>query len=112
MFNNYNKNSKRSLPEDLDLKALPFVKLKELVGKTLNVDGFFFTNGEYGKQVVVVANGLKINFPNRYIETFESILANDEELEAVLKGKLGIKDIKEVKAKKGKTVTCTLYDID
>ena len=108
MFEKLNKNSVTTIKEGIELKELPFVKLKDCIGETLKVDGFFFTNGSYGKQVVVVANGKKINFPNRAIAQFEDIMANEEMLKAVLEGKLIINDIKEVKAKKGTTTSYKL----
>ena len=48
-------NSTRTSKECIRLEDLQFRKLKDFVGKTLYVDGFFFTNGDYGKQLVVVA---------------------------------------------------------
>lgn len=104
-FEKLNRNHKRTIKEGVVLDEMPFKKLKEFKGKQLRVDGFFFTNGDYGKQVVVVANGCKINMPARAVADFEQIYNDDEMLNAVLNGDLLIKDIKEVKAKMGKTIS-------
>lgn len=93
-FNALN-NSVQTVKSGLDLKTLPFKKLKDFTGKTLLVEGFFFTKGKYGKQVCVVANGTKINMPQRAVEKFEIIEKDEEALNDVLNGHLIIKDIVE-----------------
>ena len=109
MFNEMN-NYKQTVKEGIKLENLPYKPLKDFVGYTLFVDGFFFTNGKYGRQVVVVANGAKINIPARAVETFEAIMADDEKLQAVLGGKLCIVDIKIVETKNGTTTSFKLKD--
>ena len=109
MFNEMN-NYKQTVKEGIKLENLPYKPLKDFVGYTLFVDGFFFTNGKYGRQVVVVANGAKINMPARAVETFEAIMADDEKLQAVLGGKLCIVDIKIVETKNGTTTSFKLKD--
>lgn len=107
-------NSTRTIKEGIKLEDLDFRKLKEFAGKTLKVDGFFFTNGDYGKQLVVVARddegGYKVNMPNRAIDQFESIKADKEMLKAVLEGHLEITDIAEQKVGRGITTVYTLSD--
>lgn len=113
MFENLNKGTVSTIQEGIDLLELEFVKLKEFIGDTLNVKGFFFTNGKYGEQVVVVAYSLnkgtmyKVNFPNRAIEQFKTIMSNADQLKAVLEGKLAITDIKEVAGKNGNFIAYT-----
>lgn len=106
-------NSVRTIKEGIKLEDLQFRKLKDFVGKTLYVDGFFFTNGDYGRQLVVVARdnegGWKVNMPNRAIDQFEGIKANKEQLKGVLEGHLKIVDIREEKVGRGVT---TLYTLD
>ena len=106
-------NSVRTIKEGIRLEDLQFRKLKDFVGKTLYVDGFFFTNGDYGRQLVVVARdsegGWKVNMPNRAIAQFEGIKADKEQLKAVLEGHLKITDIREEKLGRGVT---TLYTLD
>jgi len=103
-------NSKRTIKEGIELKDLPFIKLKELEGTTLKVDGFFFTDGGYGRQVVVIANGYKVNMPSRAVGLFEDIKANDEMVKAILEGHLAIGNIRESKTKKGTTTLFELMD--
>ena len=109
MFNEMN-NYKQTVKEGIKLENLPYKPLKDFVDYTLFVDGFFFTNGKYGRQVVVVANGAKINMPARAVETFETIMNDDEKLQAVLGGKLCIVDIRIVETKNGTTTSFKLKD--
>lgn len=104
LFEKFNRGNS-VLKDGVDLSTMEFKKLKEFKGKTLNVDGFFFTNGDYGKQVCIVADGYKINMPLRAVEQFEEIKNDAESRNAVLDGKLLIVDIDEVKTKKGKTTS-------
>lgn len=110
MFEKFNKSYTQTVKEGIDTDSMEFVKLKEFEGKTVKVDGFFFTRGDYGKQVVVVGNGYKINMPERAVEMFEEIRSNPEMLEAVLTGHLLITNIAPKKAKKGNTYTFELQD--
>ena len=110
MFNKLNRSTARSVREGIDLETLKFAKLKEFIGQTLYVDGFFFTNGEYGRQVVVVANGYKVNMPSRAVEQFEEIYNDAELLQGVLDGHLGINEIQQVKTKKGYTISYSFFD--
>lgn len=107
MFKELNKQTRSTVKEGIDLQALSFVKLHEFVGETIIVDGFFFTNGDYGKQIVVVGNGYKINLPNRYVEAFEQIQATDWMLEAMFNGHMALTNIRDIKAKQGYT---TVFD--
>ena len=104
-------NSKRTIKEGIDLSELNFFKLKELEGRELKVDGFFFTDGGFGRQVVVVANGMKVNMPARAVDIFERIRNNDQMVQAMLEGHLAITNIKQAKTKKGSTTTFELTDI-
>lgn len=109
MFNELN-SGKRTIKEGIELKDLQFVKLKEMVGTEIKVDGYFFTEGDYGKQVVVVGNGKKINMPLRAVKLFESIDNNPDLVKGVLEGKCKIVNIKEGETKKGKTILFELAD--
>lgn len=99
-----NLNSKRTIREGIDLQALNFVKLSDLIGTVIKVDGFFFTEGRYGQQVVVVGNNYKINMPARAVEQFEKIQNDDAMLHALLEGHCCIKDIQLVKSKAGRNM--------
>ena len=110
MFGKLNKG-KVTVKEGINTKAQEFVPLKTFTGETIIVDGFFFTSGDYGRQVVVVGNGYNINMPKRAVEQFEQIRDDDEMLQALLEGHLAIDGVKEIKTKNGKTVSYSLKDI-
>ena len=75
------------------------------------MDGFFFNDSKFGKQVVVVGEGYLINMPSRAVESFEKIAENEDMLKAVLKGHLGLVDIHMIETKNGTTVAYTFKDI-
>lgn len=108
MFNEM--NSKRTIKEGIDLSEMNFIKLKELEGRELKVDGYFFTKGDYGEQVVIVAEGLKINMPARAVAQFKEIDVDPEKVKAILEGHLKIVEIAEQKTKKGITTAYKLVD--
>jgi len=114
MFENLNK--RRTVADGIETSELDFIKLADCVGRKLTTAGYFFTDGRYGKQVVVVAtdgtvfdNGKKayflVNMPARAVEQFEQIDESPEMKNAVINGKLSIIDIKPVVAKNGNTVS-------
>ena len=105
-------NAKKTIREGIELEHLPFVKLKELAGHSLKVDGFFFTDGKYGRQVVVVGGGMKVNMPNRAVDLFETIKGDANLLKGVLEGHLALTNIREVETKNGSTVLFELADVE
>lgn len=105
-FNNLNKRS--TVREGIDTQSMEFKPLKEFCGQRVKCDGFFFTDGKYGKQVVVVGSGYLINMPARAVEQFEEIAGNVEAVDEVLKGHLVLKDIKMIDTRNGKTTAYTL----
>lgn len=109
MAYNFNKLNKRStVREGIDTQEMDFKPLKVFCGQKIKCDGFFFTDGKYGKQVVVVGNGCLINMPTRAVEQFEEIAENAEAVDAVLAGHLMIKDIKMIDTRNGNTTAYTL----
>ena len=111
MFKSLNKGNSY-VREGIDTKAQEFAPLKNFIGQTIRVDGFFFTKGKYGKQVVVVGEGFNINMPGRALEQFETIAADPEMVKAVIAGKLIITDIKEGSANGQTTVFYNLDDAE
>lgn len=103
-------NHKGTIRDGLDITNYPFAPLKDFIGQDLKVDGFFFTEGQYGRQVVVVANDTKINFPSRSVEEFQKIADSVELLDAVLEQHLLITDIKAIKTRNGNTVSYRFAD--
>lgn len=108
-FNQFNSDMVLR-PEVGDISEWDFAPLKDYIGGVIVVDGYFFTNGKYGKQVVVVGNGAKINFPGYAVKKFEKIDANEEAVDRILQGQLVIKDIEELETKNGTTTGFTLAD--
>lgn len=109
MFNEMNGN-KKTVREGIDTRSMDFAPLKDFCGREFVVDGYFFTNGHYGRQVVVVGAGTLINFPKRATKVFEAIDNDPQKVEAVLKGHLKIKDIEIGQTKNGSAVFYTLAD--
>lgn len=105
MFNELNKQMQNTVKEGVDTEKMDFAPLKDFIGKTIKVDGFFFTKGQYGEQVVVVGNGFKINMPKRATDVFKGIAQNESMLKAVLEGHLELINIVPVKAKNGSETT-------
>lgn len=106
LFDNLNQRS--TVKAGIDTTEMDFVKLGEFEGDEIMVDGFFFTDGKFGRQVVVVGNGALINMPQRAVEQFDAIKGNDKMLDAVLEGHLKLTGIKNINLKgknDGKTTT-------
>lgn len=110
MFEKFNKNVK-TIREGVNTDDMEFVKLEEFIGQTVKVDGFFFTEGNYGEQVVVVGNGYLINMPTRCVEDFHEIEGEEKMLYAVLNGHLALTNIREKQAKAGMTTIFDYTDI-
>lgn len=104
-FEDLNTSSKKTIRDGINLDDMNFISWKEYIGKDLKVDGFFFTNGKYGEQVVIVADGKKVNIPKRFTDDFRKIRDNDEALAQVIAGKLILANIRELDSKNGRTGT-------
>ena len=109
MFSEMNGN-KKTVREGIDTRSMDFAQLKDFCGREFVVDGYFFTKGHYGTQVVVVGAGALINFPSRATKVFKSIDSDPKKVEAVLNGHLKITDIKIGQTRNGSTVFYTLRD--
>ena len=106
-------NTYRStIREGIDTSNMVFAKLNEFVGHEFVVDGFFFNDGKFGKQVVIVGEGYLINMPERAVKVFEQVEADEEMLQAMLAGKMGIKDIKLIDTKSGESTAYTFFDVE
>ena len=106
------KNFVSTINPNLDFSEFEFFKLKELIGRreSLRIYGFMFNEGKFGKSVTVFTNEFGVNLPSRCVEWFESL--NDEEVEAVKKGKLVLTNFKEKTTDKGDTVIFEYAEID
>lgn len=101
-LNNLRMNGIRR--EGINTDNYEFKPLKDFVGARIMVDGFFFTTGKYGKQVVVIGNGYNINMPARAVEEFEGILADEELCNGIRAGELMLDKIEMKDTKNGRTV--------
>lgn len=109
MFEKFNQFT-NTVKEGIDLQSMEFTPLKSFIGQTVVVDGFFFTNGRYGKQLVVVGNGYKINMPAREVKTFEAFMEDASLMNAIFNGGLALVDIREKSTKNGTTVVFKYAD--
>jgi len=105
LFEQLNQNSVRTIRQGIDLSTLEFKPIKEFIGQDILVDGFFFTEGRFGKQVVIVGNGAKINLPSRYVKTFELVQDTPNLLQGVLDGRMVLKNVKATNTRNGSTTT-------
>lgn len=108
MFDFEKFNLRRTVKEGIDTNDMEFKPLKDYCGETVKCNGFFFTDGKYGEQVVIVGETTLINMPKRAVEQFKQISADDNAVKAVLNGELVLTDIKMADTKNGKT---TLYKL-
>lgn len=91
LFENFNR--KNTVRDGIDLGSMEFKNIRDFVGQDIYVDGFFFTHGKYGEQVVVVGNGYKINMPGKAVEDFKKMQEDAGLLDAILNGRLMITSI-------------------
>ena len=108
MFNDLNK--RRTMPNVIT-DGMEFHKLSEFIGKVVKVDGFFFTNGNFGKQTVVLSNDVLINMPSWATKYFEEIENNDSMLTELLKGKCLLTNISVKSTPKGNTTIFEFTDL-
>lgn len=109
MFSELNK-AVETVRDGINTQDMEFRPLKDFVGQEIKVDGFFFTEGKYGTQVVVVGNGVLINMPSRAVDVFEKIRSEKPLLDGVLEGHLKLTKIKPVETRNGSTTSYTLTD--
>lgn len=100
--------SRETLPKNIDLNELTYTKARDLVGDQFDpmiLQGYFFKNGKYGKEVTLVANRagelLGVNIPNWYVKTFEDL--TDEEVQEILDGKQALASVEPFETQEGNT---------
>lgn len=90
-----------------------FIKLGEWAKTHPNTDlvchGFIITNGgNYGKSVAVVADSMTfVSLPKRYVDWFEA--RTDEEVKAIMDGKMKLTNIEYITAKNGNQTWSFLF---
>jgi hypothetical protein len=108
MFESLNKRS--TVCAGINTQDMEFAPLKDFCGQHFVCEGFFFTDGKYGEQVVVVGAGYLINMPKRAVEQFHKIEQDEDMVQAVLNHHLLITDIRMIDTRNGKTTAYTLAD--
>lgn len=107
MFNEKNL-SKSTVNKSINTKELEFIPLKQFVGRSIRIWGYFFTDGKFGKQVIAVMADALVNLPKRYVEQFEKF--TDEEIEAIKNGGLVLDNVRIIETNNGTTVTFDYAD--
>lgn len=93
----FNENFSHSAKFKVNSDDFPFVTLKEVVEenghRTLRVQGMFTFISKKGnkRRPVLIAEGMKINLPDHCLKDVETIINNDEYVNAVNEGKCGFK---------------------
>lgn len=114
-----NTGRKQTVREGIDTAGLEYFKADEVLKMDpdfpIPLAGFFLKEGDFGKQVTLIADDgqvvFGINVAKRYTEMFESL--TDDEIEDVKVGKLAISSITpNVKTPKGKTTVIEFVDIE
>ena len=102
-------NYKGGIDWGIDTKEMDFAKCGEMEQETpLNVHGFFITSDNgYGRGAVAILDDVLLNLPQRYVETVDTILSDDEMIEEIKEGRVAIK-ISTFTSKKYKKVG---YDV-
>ena len=98
-FEKFNK-AKRTVNDKINADELEFMPLKEFVNEDVQIFGFFFTEGEFGRQVVLVSKDALINMPARAVEDFEEMASDRETVDAIINGELTLHVGDIIKAKK------------
>lgn len=115
---NLNSDRRQTLPDDIDLDGIDYVNIKNLVSKKkvfpIPVKGFFISKGKFGLGVTLIGevNGeiTGINIPSWYTDRFKD--ASDEDVEAMLEGKLQIAGAEEKTTKNGTTTIIEFEDVE
>lgn len=101
-------NKRNTVMDGVDTSVMEYKPLKDFCGEKVKCQGFFFTDGKYGRQVVVIGNGYLINMPSRAVEQFKAIENDTNALNAVLNGQLALTGIKMIDTRNGRTTAYTL----
>ena len=96
-----NKFNKGSINWGVDTKDMPYIKLSDLkVGEERPIRGLFINSkGNFDAHPVAIVNNTLIDLPSHLTDTVNEIVADQEAVEAIKAGKVGIK-VREYTAKK------------
>lgn len=102
-------NYKGRIDWGIDTKNMDFRKCGEIPqGTPLKLHGvFIIPDNGYGRGAVAILDNVLLNMPQRYVETVDTILSDDEMIEEIKEGKVAI-EISTFISKKYKKVG---YDV-
>lgn len=103
-------NAFQRIEWNVDTKGMKFNKLGNLYnhGQTqVNCNGFFFTNGEYGQQVVAIGDTELYNLPKSKVDVVKEMIKEEGIVNAIKNKKLAL-HIREYTNNLGKVC----YDCD
>ena len=117
-FASLNKTAVETVRAGIDTQKLPFMSLKDFIGRSIEVGGFYtHKKGRFGEQLVVVGREVgkkesfyNIDFPKWAIDDFNAIKADAEQLKELLEGKLILTDIQAKTTSNGTTTIYTYTD--
>jgi len=102
-FSNFNNGADRVCREGVDSRDFQFTHIKDYIGETIKVNGWFITEstlaGKKVSQPVVIGETSNINFPAWSTDRFKKLAADPEAVKAVLAGELCITNIHVIPAK-------------
>lgn len=106
------------MPEGIEVKELIFSHIKEFIPKKgkmfepIKVVGFFISKGKFGLGVSLIGEDetgyFGINIPSWYVDRFKE--ATDEEVQAMIEGKLYITGCEAIKTNNGETYQIEFED--
>lgn len=85
-------NYKSRIDWEIDTKYMDFAKCGEMQqGTPLKLHGVFITPDKgYGRGAVAILDDVLLNLPQRYVETVDTILSDDEMIEEIKEEKVAI----------------------
>lgn len=104
MFESLNGNSFEKVELPFSTENHEFRKLKDLIGLTFPLYGFFPTMGKFGKQYSLITDTCYINTPKWFTEKLDKF--SDAEKSAIWgNGSHSITNIREIETKNGVSYT-------
>lgn len=77
---------------NVNTEGFKFTSHKDLEkDKVYDFLGCFITTGKYGKQAVIITNGMLVNCPSHMVKVVEDILNDDEAIADINNGHAGFK---------------------
>lgn len=107
------KYGKKIVDWGVETGDFKFLKMEEVLnafGAKQKIDGLFTTTGKYGEQGVLILADRKVlmNTPSHMVDTFKEILQDDEAIQQIKDGLVGV----EIYSYKSKQFGRTCYSIN